>query len=387
MSVKMFRLYARHFTITYAGNPKLSKSQILDFFENQQTGTSKPDYCMVSEEHSPQNLKKGTHFHVYLRYSKRKNLTDSRVFDIDGFHPNIQVTKSVKDYLIYLQKEDENPVSFGELNKSPTPSEIMNNRQTFTAFFRPKMEKNPFTFDIQKYIVRNRWDLESKVGFSSWISEFNKVQEVYASDLLAAKTAFCERLDKRKFQKLFKEWSGYETIVDYVNEIISHPNTNESNMWPKKQPHLYLVGPPNTGKTTFVDRLREVYSVYPFGAADRWWPRYAIFTYSVIEWGEFSLSSKVMPFGELLKLLGGEQMNLPVKGSNVFKMDRQAFILSSNKTLEQHLNSRFPGAPGKVEIKALEPALRVRINELILPDNVTLFPLIDLISKHLKTKG
>ena len=381
--MKKFRLNGRHFFITYAGNPKLTKAQILDFFQNQQMGTSKPDCCIVSEENSPQDPEKGTHFHAYLRYPKQKNLYNPRVFDIDGFHPNIQTVKNILDCIKYVKK-DENWIIFGDLNKPPTPYEIMNNFETFNRYFQSKMEENPFTFNVQKYIVKNKWNLEQKSGISSWISDFNKVQEVYASSLLQAKRATPKRFDKRKFQKLFKTWSGYEAIVDYVNEIMKYPNYDESQMWPKKQPHLYLVGPPNTGKTTFVDMLREYYSVYPFGAADRWWPRYSIFTYSIIEWGEFSLSSKAMPFGELLKLLGGEQMNLPVKGSSVFKMDRQAFILSSNKTLEQHLDSRFPGEYGKAEIKVLEPALRARINELIIPDGITLFPLIELISKHFK---
>lgn len=376
------RIDTKHWTITYAGSPKLSKSRILKFFQDEQIGTLKPDYCIVSEEVSS-DPKKGTHFHVYLRYPRRKNLINMRAFDIDGFHPNIQRTKSVKDYVEYLKKEDVNPLSFGEFDKPPIPEDIMNDRQTFNKYFRSLMEANPFTFDLKKYIFTHRWDLKGKSGFMSWINDFNVGQEVWASIILQNKPRILKRMDKRKHRTLIRKWEGYGTIIDYINRIVECDNSSEDRMWPIKHPHLFLVGRPNIGKSSLVTALGDYFSIYPFGSADRWWPRYTIFTYSIINWDEFTLSSKAMSFGELLKLLGGQQMNLPVKGTNVFKIDRQAFILTSNETLEKHISLRFTKTNQR---KDLEPALRARINELIIPKGIDLFPLIDLLSKYTTKK-
>lgn len=378
---KKFRLYTRYFTVTYAGSPNLTKERILSFFRDEQDGTLKPDYCMVSQEISTIDPEKGVHFHVYVRYPKSKNLINPRIWDIDGFHPNIQGTKSVENYLEYMQKEDPNPISFGELTPPPTPREIMNNVQLFRAHFRRLRDANPFSFNISEWISKNEWDLLAKGGYLQWIREHDYMQEVHASILLKAKVRPMKLLPESRFSKLMKQWDGFNYLFEYINEIISRPNTDESNMWIKKRKHLFLVGEPDTGKTTLVDILREFFPVYPFGAADKWWPKYTIFTYSIIEWGEFSLTSQAMPFGELLKLLGGEQMNLPVKGSNVFKMDRQAFILSSNRTLAQHAKIRFPS---ESERAALQPALESRIHELVIPSGVTLFPFIEALQKELR---
>ena len=243
------------------------------------------------------------------------------------------------------------------------------------------MRKKPFSFDLHKYIVRKGWNELVTGTRTAWIREFNSNQEVYCSLLLQRRSRPKRLLDPKRYSELISQWAGYGTIIAYINAVLTHPNTDESNMWPQKRRHLFLVGAPDIGKTTLVNALREFLPVYPFGAADKWWPRYAIYTYSLIEWGEFTLSTTAMPFGDLLKLLGGEQMNLPVKGSNVFKMDRQAFIMSSNLTLVEHLRTRFTRPNDETRF---EPALRARIDELIIPDGLTLFPLIDLLIQELR---
>nr|AIY33401.1 RepA [Maize streak virus] len=78
-------------------NPEIVSQKLWDL-----VGRWKPLYIICAREaHEDGNL----HLHVLIQTDKPVRTTDSRFFDIDGFHPNIQSAMSVNKVRDYILKE------------------------------------------------------------------------------------------------------------------------------------------------------------------------------------------------------------------------------------------------------------------------------------------
>ncbi len=51
-----------------------------------------------------------------MKYDKRMHITNSRIFDLEGFHPNIKSAKSTYGSIKYCVKEDKTPLEFGTMD-------------------------------------------------------------------------------------------------------------------------------------------------------------------------------------------------------------------------------------------------------------------------------
>ncbi len=51
-----------------------------------------------------------------MKYKKELHITNSRYFDIEGYHPNIKSAKSAYGSIKYCTKDDENYLEFGNMD-------------------------------------------------------------------------------------------------------------------------------------------------------------------------------------------------------------------------------------------------------------------------------
>lgn len=86
-------------------------------------------YCIGQEKHEDGNL----HLHAFIKWKKRLNTTNERIFDCNGFHPNIQTPRNTKAVIEYCKKEDTEPLTniteklqYGDIfEKATTKDEFM----------------------------------------------------------------------------------------------------------------------------------------------------------------------------------------------------------------------------------------------------------------------
>jgi len=95
-----YRFNAKQIFLTYS-QCTLTKERVLEFFDERWTLEG---HCVSKENHADG----GTHIHAYFRFTRKLDLTGPRVFDIDGFHPNVVPNvRSPKKCLEYVQKDGD----------------------------------------------------------------------------------------------------------------------------------------------------------------------------------------------------------------------------------------------------------------------------------------
>ena len=144
-------------------------------------------------------------------------------------------------------------------------------------------------------------------------------------------------------------------IVDHINEIHKYPNRDLSTMAPSKTPHLLIVGDTSIGKSALVDHrstpryphpgLMSYYATYHLSIGQKYFPPYKSFDYRLVRWNQFTIDSDMFPkkgYNRLLDYLEGAPSALPQKGkAPVQRQDNPKHILTSNRTLEQHICKTF----------------------------------------------
>ena len=251
-------------------------------------------------------------------------------------------------------------------------------------FLQLQMLKDPLHFNLQQYVRRN--DLNQHLP--SWSSLKSRLRD---SQLAAANLQLKERpgfatitneLIKQKLTPLqlqtFYSWSGYQTIVDYLNQVPKY-----SFRRPLKTKHLLITGAPNCGKTSLVyltyprqnqNPISNYCSIYPMGIAN-WFPRYRSEVYQLIFWNEAKLTS--YSYDTILKLLDGSPLELPTKGGSAKKIDNPLVVMTSNMTLKQLIKQKF--GYNKDYQQMARDNLAVRVKNVIVPAGYDLFLLQKLL--------
>ena len=238
-----------------------------------------------------------------------------------------------------------------------------------------EMLKDPLHFNLDQYVRKN--DLFQYIsGWSSLKSKLKDSQTAAANILLQQKPGFKyitrqlieSQLTPTQLQT-YDSWSGYQTIVNKLNEILTH-------RWnrPFKTKQLMLVGRPDIGKTTLVNELEKHSATYHMNVSN-WFPKYRDHVYTLISWNQFKLKGG-MSHTELLKFLEGYPMDLQYKGGSSLRRDNQLIIMTSNMTLDQHIKLKFKD---KQQRQLATANLKARIEELIVPLKMDLFLLLKLL--------
>jgi len=103
-----FRLNAKHLFLTY---PRFTveKQLLFDHINNKY-----PLKRAVIAEESHQDGEK--HLHAYLEFTRKLDLRNWDIFDYEGHHCNLQAARKPDACIIYCQKEDPNPLLFGQVD-------------------------------------------------------------------------------------------------------------------------------------------------------------------------------------------------------------------------------------------------------------------------------
>ena len=278
--------------------------------------------------------------------------------------------------LNYGKKQDKSPLSNLPHNLSNLLVSQSLIRDPY-LFLRNKMLQDPFSFDPHAWLATHKLDWEmSKLNWSRVLSFLRKQQQAECylrlhtlPGLKEITRSFIQQILTPQQLALYDSWSGYQVIVDKINEVIKY-----GPFRPFRSTNLYVCGPTLTGKTMLVQHLHKLIPVYSFGLA-RWFPRYKAGVYSLMSWQEFKLST--FSYNDLLQHLDGSDIQLQWKGGSIIKRDNPLVYMTSNLTLDQHLIHRFGKNPSFLE--TARQNLPPRLIQVIIPEGYTLDLLFKLL--------
>lgn len=140
-----FRLSAKNIFLTYPQCP-LSPQQLLDRLRAKFTFA---EYSIGQENHQDGNL----HLHAVLCFEKKLETRTETLFDVDGYHPNIQAARNRGDCIRYTQKEGLFITNITEIDgKKPIFTEVANLIRSGKTY-RDLVESHPgFTLQHSKKI-------------------------------------------------------------------------------------------------------------------------------------------------------------------------------------------------------------------------------------------
>ena len=334
------------------------------------------------------------HLDILLIYKNSilRRLTD---FDYLYKHGDITTYKTLNSAILsYGNKEDKSTLHNVEIiTDSITGKSIENYNeilqlQQFKAdpyrYLQLQMLKDPLHFNLEQYVRMH--DLAQYIPNWSSIKVKLKDMQLAAANLkLKSKSGF-KYIDRKLIQSkltskqlsLYDSWTGYQTIVDYLNQMIVEKGARQ-----QKTKNLLISGPPNTGKSALVWQRNPLpqraaisnhCSVYPIGMS-QWFPKYQSDVYHCIYWNQMKLTS--YSYDTILKILDGSPLDLPNKGSVSRKVDNPLVIMTSNMTLDQMIYQKFGYNQDFQDMSKAN--LSVRIENVIIPPKYDLFLLQKLL--------
>lgn len=171
--------------LTYPQCP-LERTQLRDFLR---VLAPECEYIIGRELHSDGNA----HLHAYVHFGGRKRFTSSAVFNLDGYHPNIQRPRRAADVIAYCRKDDTTPLVSDGLDMVTMAGRdgwgaILSESRTrdeFLGLTRERFPKNyvldyerlvffcqeHFGRDAAPYSGRTRGEFREPVSLTEWVTE------------------------------------------------------------------------------------------------------------------------------------------------------------------------------------------------------------------------
>lgn len=378
---KYFRLVIPNLQWYSPGTPQLKtlKEETLVLILEKETPVGLEFYKVAIETHPSTGV---PHLDILLTYKKSRPMSLNR-FDYLIKHGHLTRYRKLNQAILeYGDKQDPFALTnFPETTKVLLRSALS---QEFYETVLSKMVTNPFNFDAHEWLREN--NLDTIASGKKWPGHLNliKRQQEAQCNLILKKSSLLKIITPEKIKEAFtaQEYELYLSnmrVNDIYSKIISKLNQISKYGTERlhKLPHLFLVGRPDIGKTALALKIKETIPIYPVGVHN-WFPRYKPGIYKMIFWNQFNL--KTMPYPELLNFLEGVPMDLQYKGGSVLRSDNQLIYMTSNMTLQQHICSKFKTE----ELRQLaRKNLKSRIDQIIIPVGIDLFPLLKLIQKDL----
>jgi len=281
------------------------------------------------------------HLDILLIYKKKVENSYGR-YDYLIKHGNLTKYRSLnKAILQYNLKEDKEPLKNFEIKQIIIENKASNKKGLY-QILEEEMLKDPFIFDPNVFIHKQKLNSSIiNIGWQSVIKRIKIEQTVVCNEILINKPGIkliTPQLIKKKLTskelKTFYNCKYYQVIVDHINQISKYGYER-----PHKTKNLFIYGPPNTGKTSLSLEIKKHCPVYHLGTKNGWFPCYKHNIYKMMTWDEFNL--KTLPYPDLLKLLEGIPMSLPIKGGHAPRKDNQLIIANSNCSLTELINFKF----------------------------------------------
>ena len=389
-----FRLQATTFFLTYKGSSdsgqKITKQQLANYLLNQNPNDRmlKPIKHLVCE----QTYEDGTpHFHAVLVYQKRKQVLDPTFYDYKTIHPNIQTMRNMKAALQYVYKEDKEPLTNMDIVQQKRVARAKDTSSLY-ELLQQQMLKDPLHFDVDGYCATHGiFKQIYKANYAKAINLIRRAQPAYARKALKQNkngiklitpTLIEQKFTNAEIQQYFSH-ECYQKIVSHINQIYKYPNKNQTTQAPLKTRHLLIVGGPDIGKTSLIYHransvdshpgLAHYYPVYYLSVGQKYFPPYRSYDYSLVNWQQFTIVSDMFPksgYARLLNYLDGSVSALPQKGRPpAQRQDNPKHILTSNRTLTQHINKTFKSPQALTLAHANLPA---RIDCVVVPEGRSL---------------
>ena len=252
------------------------------------------------------------------------------------------------------------------------------------GYLYDQMCKDPLHFNLQQYVKRHQLS-KYITGWSSIKTKLKDMQLAAANLKLKQKPGF-KYIDRALIEQrltndelvMYDSWDGYQTIVDYLNQVPTYGGYREM-----KTMNLLISGSASIGKTSLFHNpnhggdkacVEDFCAVYPMGMST-WFPQYRSGVYKLILWNQAKLTS--YSYDTILKLLQGSYLDLPTKGGVAPKRDNPLIVMTSNMTLEQMIKQKFGYNPQYVSMARKN--LAVRVHNVIVPEGYNLFVLQKLL--------
>ena len=303
-------------------------------------------YAVVKETHT-RDEDKATHLHLYVGFPKQCRVKLDR-FDYLGKHGKLERVRNYASVLKYMTKENKPRANFDYIE------DIM--RKDFPRAMEILLSQGLHIRQIYKtyssIVASKNWS-----GYLRYLS-YQKDSEKFQLQLekpglrMITPELIRARLSEQEYQ-IFYSSDIYQRIVDKINEIVVFGCNR-----PHKTKNLFIVGLPNTGKTTLGLAIQARVGTFTF-PDDGWWQGYQSNIFKMIMWNEFDL--RRLNYPTLLKFLQGLRMDLPIKGSHITRSDNPLIFLTSNLSLEELICKRFKSQENRLKSRA---NLAVRIEEI-----------------------
>lgn len=374
--------------LTYRGfsettKKNITKQQLLDHLLTlPQDHKMRPEKYLVCQQMYDSGQ---PHFHVILVYSNRKQITKQSHYDFYDIHPNIQPMRNMKAALEYVQKEDATPLTNMDLISQKRVARAKDTSSLY-QLLEQQMLKDVFGFDVDAYCATHGiFKQVYKANYSKAINLIKRAQPAYARKILRQKPGIQlitpelikQRLNPAELEQFYSH-PCYAKIIAHINQIHTYPNKAQSSMAPLKTRHLLLIGDSDIGKTSLVYHranaidphagLSHYYPTYYFTVGQKFFPPYCSFVFSLVNWQQFTIDSDLFPksgYNRLLNYLDGSVSALPQKGRPpVQRQDNPKHILTSNRTLEQHICKTFSSQQSRAKARM---SLGSRIDCVVIP--------------------
>lgn len=214
-----FRIQGRHFFLTYS-QCLLDHDFIYTYLLQLQIGGEEPErICVAMENHQDG----GTHYHCYLMYPHRRNVTNPRSWDIQNYHPNVQKINNLKKCLKYILKDNNYKSNFQVVK--PTVGQIAESCADEEAFIKTAEEEYGTKFVS---------------SFSNWIAFYNRKKKL------------------KLVSEPIGDWSAFKiNDLHLLCRILSVQGHIKDG---RRTKSIWLYGPSRTGKTSLARSIgRHVY--------------------------------------------------------------------------------------------------------------------------------
>lgn len=311
------------------------------------------DLCesLVVSEEGHNTRANSLHHHVYMKTRQEHKISDIRRIIYTIYHDNeyasreqeervyVATVRKMKHYLKYITKEDTSPLFFG-----------INDHDLSFAYKAIKWAENTDEYKASDPFVL------------SHPNYYKLLEQVHAA--VKSESNACTIQPLRVYEHLRNEHEHQELwklqVIDWWNDWVR-------NGWHHKKKQLYLHGPPNTGKTYFIDHLLQrtigdSFNMQVFTPAPSEhkfaWADFEPNVHNVLKIDEFNLNE--FNVNELKKAMEGQEFTINrkfQKSKRVHLRMPMIFISNLRPPSSDMLNSSKSGFAERVIVVDTTPTI------------------------------